>query len=85
MVMPMTMQLLKIIREKIGIKRGLNEPITRYRLARDLNLPTPSLDYYEEKGKNLPLALLCKLKNLSGLTWNQIGKIIEDEYGEKGE
>jgi transcriptional regulator with XRE-family HTH domain len=66
-------EFIRKIREQLGI--------TRYRLASLMGLPTQTIDYYEDCGRNLTMERLCRLKDISGLNWQQLGEMIEKEYG----
>jgi len=62
------------------IRKSMGD-ITRYRLADLMGIKTQVLDYYEEKGQTLTMDRLCKLRDVSGLSWEELGKLIEAEYG----
>lgn len=66
------MKFVKIIRENLGL--------TRYRLARELGEATQTIDNLEEKARLIRPELLCKIRKLSGLSWNQLGLLLDKEY-----
>lgn len=68
----MAVKFLTKIRESLGL--------TRYGLARRLNIPTQSVDYFEKDGQSLKLSVLVKLRKIGGLTWIQLGKMLDDEF-----
>lgn len=55
--------------------------LTRYALAKELGVPTQSLDHLELKGRSIRPDVLCRLKRVSGLSWAAFGKLLEREYG----
>jgi transcriptional regulator with XRE-family HTH domain len=71
----MAVKFIKTIREQLGF--------TRYKLSRVLNIPTQSVDHWEEKGVAIKPEVLCKLRKLGGLTWGEMGKMLDDEFLDK--
>jgi len=53
---------------------------TQYRLARELNLPVNSISHLEANGQKIAPADLCRIKQLTGLTWPAFGKLLEKEF-----
>ena len=66
------------IRERAG-------NITRYGLAKLLGVPPQTVDYLEEKGKNLTMSRLRQLRTIGKLSWQELGELIDREYAEKSE
>lgn len=71
----MKVQFIRIIREKLNM--------TRYGLAKQLGVMPNQIQHYEEKGSGFKMEALCRLRQISGLTWNQLGKMLDDEFLEK--
>jgi DNA-binding Xre family transcriptional regulator len=73
--------IIKIILERTGW--------TRYRLAKEVGLSTQALDYMiHTDTKGVRLSVLCKLREVSGLSWSAFGKILDGQFAEiddKGE
>lgn len=72
------MQIVEIIKKKTGL--------TTYKMAQILErnfnviVSRKMLDKYIDC-HSMRLDVLSSLRKISGLTWNQIGKIIDREYG----
>jgi len=72
------MKLIKKIRTLLDIE-------TNYRLAKLLNSHgieiTPNgVQQYEKSAQGMRFEVLCVLKKLSGLTWEQFGKELDAEF-----
>ena len=65
------MRFLKKLREDLGLKP--------YSMAKRLGLLTNTYVYYEEKAEGIKLEALSDIRRKLGLTWNQLGKMIDEE------
>lgn len=69
----------KIIRERLGV--------TSYGLWRALRragveITQAGVDAYERKPpRSMRLDVLCALKRISGMSWEELGKELEKEFG----
>lgn len=66
------MKFIKNLREKLEW--------TQYKLARELNIPTNSLNHLETKAIHIAPAELCRLRKLSKLSWTAYGRLLDDEF-----
>ena len=57
--------------------------LTRYSIAKQLGLRQGSWDNLEQEGGRPSLELLVKLKQLSGLTGNELFQLLDELHGEK--
>jgi len=59
--------------------------ITAYRLAREMNLPVTQITGWlkSEEQASFRLPYLCQLRELSGLSWEQFGELLDREFGAK--
>lgn len=77
----MEMKFLETIRQKTEL--------TNYGLAKKLNelgvpITISGMDAYERKNsQSMRLDVLAGLVKLSGMAWNEVGKLIEMEFGTK--
>jgi transcriptional regulator with XRE-family HTH domain len=72
----MFIMLVKII-EQILKARG----VTAYRLARDLGLPNNQVVQWRSSAqKTLRLDYLCALREYSGMSWDEFGKLLDREF-----
>lgn len=77
----MGMQLIRKIREISGL--------TNYAISKELNqtgvqVTIPGIDAYERPtARSMRLDVLCGLRGISGLTWNQFGKWLDEEFKKK--
>ena len=61
--------------------------LTNYGISKRLRndgveVTTQGIDAYErETARSMRLDILSGLRRLSGLSWNQFGKLIDDEFG----
>lgn len=67
------MKFLKIIREKKGLSQNA--------MAEWLGMRTSSYVYLEKQANGIQLDTLTKIKKKAGLSWAEIGRLIEEEYG----
>lgn len=72
----MGMDFLKELRKRKGFD-------SRYKMAKFLGMLEASYSYLENKAKGCELQTLVDIKQKCGLTWNQLGKMIEDEVNKK--
>lgn len=63
------MKTLETIRNKLGL--------SDYKMSQRLGLTQPGYIHTERKGKSLRIDVLCKLQRISGLTWAELGKMLE--------
>lgn len=54
--------------------------LTRYALAKELEIKTQSIDHLEEKGLSMKIDTLCKLRRVSGLSWDKFGSMLDREF-----
>lgn len=54
--------------------------LTRYGLAKKLELPVQSIDHLEIKGQSIRPETLCKLRIAAGISWSEMGRILDKEY-----
>ncbi len=66
------MKFIKHIRKQLGL--------TRYALAKELNIASQSIDHLEAKGIAMKLDSLCKLRKVSGLSWSKFGEMLDKEF-----
>ena len=77
----MAMELLKKIKKAVDV--------TNYGIAKRLNdmgvkITIPGIDAYErDTAKSMRLDVLCGLRKLSGKSWVDFGKWLDDEFGVK--
>ena len=69
---------------KIALKQGL----TSYSLAKKLGVTTTTAqkwlgEHGYESPKGLQLGSLCKLRELGGLSWEDLGKMLDKEFLKK--
>lgn len=69
------MKFLKKIREDKGL--------THYGMAKELGMIHQSYIQYETKAQGMKFASLCKLRKDLGLSWDQLGRLLDEEFGEK--
>lgn len=78
--------LMKLI-EKVMKAANLD---TSYKLAKLLNIPTQVVDRWRGKVKKgappggMQFKYLCHLRRISGKTWVEFGKWLDEEFFEKG-
>ena len=72
----MGMDFLKELRAKKGFD-------SRYKMAKFLGMLEASYSYLETKAKGCELQTLFDIKEKCGLTWDQLGKMIEKELKKK--
>lgn len=65
-------KVIKIIRESKGW--------SQYRLAQEMGIPSTTILFAEKKGRSFRLDLLARLRNISGLSWAEFGKLIDAEF-----
>lgn len=65
------MKFLKKIRESKGL--------TRYGMAKLLGMIPNTYNHYEDKAEGIKLETLVHIRKELGLTWPQLGKLIEEE------
>lgn len=68
----MNVKFLKTIRENLGL--------TQYGLAKKLGVMPNQVANFEEKGRQMPLGMLCKIRELSGLSWEELGEMLDKEF-----
>ncbi len=51
-------------------------------VARALDINIQSYRYYESEAEGCKLAILCKLKKVFNISWAELGRLIDEEYGE---
>lgn len=66
-----TMRFFKRLRDKLGL--------TKYEMARHLGILPQSYYYFEEKARGCSFEVLILIKKKLGLSWEEIGKLIEEE------
>lgn len=65
------MRFLKKLREDRGL--------TQYSMAKFLGLLTNTYVHYEEKAQGIKLEVLSSVRRKLDLSWNQLGKLIDEE------
>lgn len=74
----MAMQLIEMIRAKSGLKN--------YGLAKELQnagipITVQGIDAYERpEAQSMKLSVLCGLRRVSGLSWSEFGKLLDQEF-----
>lgn len=53
---------------------------TDYRMAKSIGISQTSYKYLERTAKGLQLALLCRIRRAFGLTWQGLGKMLDEEF-----
>lgn len=71
----MKMRFLGKIRKQMGIP-------SMYKMAELLNMLNNSYIYLEQKAKGCDFEILVDIKNKSGMSWEKIGELIEEEVKE---
>lgn len=66
------MRLIKTIREA--------RELSQYGLAKQLGVPSTTILAAEKKGRSLRLDILAKLRKISGLSWTEFGRLIDQEF-----
>lgn len=66
------MELLKVIREKLGMSQA--------EMAARLGMKRSGYANYEQGSREFPLSRVPKLKQVSGMSWQAIGKWLEKLY-----
>lgn len=56
---------------------------TIYRLAKEVGCNTSTVYQWEAGAKSMRLDYLSKLREVSGLSWANFGKLIDEEFGSK--
>jgi len=51
--------------------------LSHYALAKKIDLTQPGAIHLERNGKAIQIVTLAKLRKLSGLTWEQVGALID--------
>lgn len=54
--------------------------MTIYRLAKEIGTNTSTVYQWEAGARSMKLEYLAKLRRVSGLTWNEFGKMIDEEF-----
>jgi len=67
-----TMRFFKNIRDSLGL--------TKYEMANHLGMLPPTYYYYEDKAKGCSFEVLTLIRAKLGLSWEELGKYIDDEY-----
>jgi transcriptional regulator with XRE-family HTH domain len=70
----MSMEIVRLIRDKLGF--------TKYRMGQELGVSTTAIYQYEDKAESMRLDVLCRLRQVSGMSWNEFGKMLDGEFGE---
>lgn len=68
----MAMKVLAKLRKELGIS-------SMYKMAEKLGMLNNSYIYLEKKAKAVTFQTLVDIKEKCGLTWEKLGKMIEDE------
>lgn len=68
------MRFLRKIREAQGL--------TQYGMAKKLNLLIPTYVHYETKARGINLEVLNSMRQKLGLSWEELGNLIEKEIKE---
>lgn len=77
----MGMELLRKVKKVADLKN--------YGVAKQLNemgvkITIPGIDAYEQpSAKSMRLDVLCGLRKLSGKSWSEFGKWLDDEFGKE--
>lgn len=66
-----TMRFFRRLRDKLGL--------TKYEMARHLGILPQSYYYFEEKARGCSFEVLILIKQKLNLSWEEIGKLIEEE------
>jgi hypothetical protein len=72
----MGMRFLGKLRKQLGVS-------SMYKMAELLGMINNSYIYLEKKAKGCELQTLVDIKEKCGLSWSDLGKLIEDEVKEK--
>ena len=62
--------------KKLRIKKGFT---SQYQMAHHLKMLENSYRYLENKAKGCELRTLVQIKEKLGMTWGELGKLIEEE------
>jgi hypothetical protein len=54
--------------------------LTGYAAGKWLNIPPQLIHHALTKGSSINLKTLCKWRYISGFTWNQMGKLLDEEF-----
>ncbi len=77
----MSVKLIEKIRHRTGLK---NYGIQKALRAVGCDITTQGIDSYErETARSMRLDVLVGLKEVSGLNWEQLGKLLSEEFGKK--
>src|SRR5262245_59296413 len=71
----MAMKFLEKLRAKLGFD-------SQYAMAKHLGMIEASYRYLEKTSKGCELKTLVDIKDKCGISWNELGKLIEDEVKE---
>jgi DNA-binding XRE family transcriptional regulator len=70
-----TMKFFKTLRQQLKL--------TRYEMAKKLDLLPQTYLYYENKAQGCGLHVICKVRKATGLSWDEIGKMLDKEYRDR--
>lgn len=68
------MRFLKKLRERKGV--------SQYKMAQLLGMIQQTYIYYESEAKGMKFKTLSRLREVLGLSWDELGKMIDDEAKE---
>lgn len=51
-----------------------------YRMAKDLGISQTSYNYLEKKAKGLQISMLCRIRKTFGMSWQTLGKMLDEEF-----
>lgn len=74
------MQLVEIVKKRTQLTTYRISQILKERF--NVSVSRAQLDYYKNN-HSMRLDVMSALRKLSGLSWNQWGKLIDKEYGEE--
>jgi hypothetical protein len=78
----MGMKFIDVVKQRSGCA-------TQYAFAKKLGISIQSVQYIlgvtarPRTRKSIDPRLLCKLRKVGGLTWEQLGKLLDREFGDK--
>jgi transcriptional regulator with XRE-family HTH domain len=61
---------------KIKESRGYKS----YRMAKMLDISQTSYNYLEREAKGVQFSMLCRIRKAFGLSWQSLGKMLDEEF-----
>lgn len=75
MIFSRLMEAIEKIRKKLGF--------SKYKLSKELGISQTQYNYYVKNPASIKLPMLSKLKEISGLSWTDIGELIDKSQRRK--